>query len=344
MCEFMARGSGHFTPNRFQFGRKGTLICTHRISARAGYFASKVRLTLPRSQQKYQFQGVNRSPPDTDEMNTPGKGSPDRNNIDVLVVDDDTAAIEELVEYLSRAHLKCRAATDGWAALKMLADGVRPTVVVTDLRMPELTGMEFAERLKNIVAADRPEIIFVSGDARFDDAIAAIRLGARDMLVKPVEGPKLVQAVKAAQLARRIGGPPTAPGAAVPADRAQAAKADGTTPTSRNRAALNDLKTMRRVRSQYFPTELFSDPCWEMLLDLYDAHLGGAEVTVTSLGAASGVPQTTALRRMETLQGHGLITRSEDKDDKRRIIVRLTDAGLAAVERFFETYSTRRPA
>jgi CheY-like chemotaxis protein/DNA-binding MarR family transcriptional regulator len=276
-------------------------------------------------------------------MNTAAKGSPDRNNVDVLVVDDDLAAVEELVAFLSRAHLKCRAATDGWAALKLLADGVRPMVVVTDLRMPELTGMEFAERLKGIVPSDRPEIIFVSGDAGFDDAIAAIRLGARDMLVKPVDGPKLVQAVKAAQLARRLGGPASA--AATTSDqRAGASRSEGTTATVRNRAALNDLKTMRRVRSQYFPSELFSDPCWEMLLDLYDAHLGGAEVTVTSLGAASGVPQTTALRRMETLQGHGLILRAEDKDDKRRIIVKLTDAGLAAVERFFETYSTKRPA
>jgi DNA-binding MarR family transcriptional regulator len=81
-----------------------------------------------------------------------------------------------------------------------------------------------------------------------------------------------------------------------------------------------------------------------MLLDLYDAHLAGAEVTVTSLGAASGVPQTTALRRMETLQGHGLINRVEDKDDRRRTIIKLTDPGLAAVERFFETYLTRRSA
>ena len=162
------------------------------------------------------------------------------------------------------------------------------------------------------------------------------------MLVKPVDGPKLVQAVKAAQLARRLGGP--APAAAASEQRVGPSRAEGATATARNRAALNDLKSMRRVRSQYFPSELFSDPCWEMLLDLYDAHLGGAEVTVTSLGAASGVPQTTALRRMETLQGHGLIVRSEDKDDKRRIIVKLTDAGLAAVERFFETYSTKRPA
>ena len=85
-----------------------------------------------------------------------------------------------------------------------------------------------------------------------------------------------------------------------------------------------------------------SDPCWEMLLDLYDAALVGAEVTVTSLGAASGVPQTTALRRMETLQAHHLIVRAEDKADKRRTIIKLSDAGMQAVENFFETYLGRR--
>ena len=75
-----------------------------------------------------------------------------------------------------------------------------------------------------------------------------------------------------------------------------------------------------------------------MLLDLYDARLAGAEVTVTSLGAASGVPLTTALRRMEALQQHGLIVRLEDPGDKRRTIIRLTDPGLLAVDNFFDTY------
>ena len=78
-----------------------------------------------------------------------------------------------------------------------------------------------------------------------------------------------------------------------------------------------------------------------MLLDLYDGHLAGAEVTVTSLGAASGVPLTTALRRMDQLKAHGLIDRAGDIEDKRRTIVRLTQAGLDAVENFFDTYLQR---
>ncbi|OFX01961.1 MAG: hypothetical protein A3D94_01340 [Alphaproteobacteria bacterium RIFCSPHIGHO2_12_FULL_66_14] len=259
--------------------------------------------------------------------------------IDVLVVDDDGDTIEELVEYMAKAGLTCRSAADGWAALRLLADGCKPGVVVTDLRMPEMDGMEFAERLSQFGDRERPEVIFVSGHAGFEDAVAAIRLGARDMLTKPIDAPKLVRAVKSAQLVRQLRRQPDLPAQLPPDAGAKAAK--DLDPLERKRAALANLRTMRRTRARYFPSDLFSDPCWEMLLDLYDARLAGAEVTVTSLGAASGVPLTTALRRMDTLQGHGLIARVEDAGDKRRTIIRLTAPGFQAVESFFDTYLGR---
>lgn len=267
--------------------------------------------------------------------------------IDVLVVDDDADTIEELVEYLSRAGLTCKSAADGWAALKLLADGVKPGVVVTDLRMPEMDGMEFAERLRQFSDRERPEVIFVSGHAGFDDAVAAIRMGARDMLTKPIDPPKLVRAVKSAQLARQVRRPPDPAAEPAPDAKGMPGGATGAMPgksldpIARKRAALANLRTIRRTRDQYFPSDLFSDPCWEMLLDLYDAKLVGAEVTVTSLGAASGVPLTTALRRMDALQSHGLIVRVEDTGDKRRTIIRLTAPGLEAVENFFESHLGR---
>lgn len=115
-------------------------------------------------------------------MDRPASTTREVRSIDVLVVDDDSEAVEELVEYLSKANLRCKPAVDGWAALQVLADGYRPQVVVTDLRMPELSGLEFAERLSRMIEGERPEIIFVSGNDGFDDAVQAIRLGARDML------------------------------------------------------------------------------------------------------------------------------------------------------------------
>src|SRR5882724_3990035 len=168
------------------------------------YFTMRI-LTGPAVRQKYPIWM--HLPPGGDEqkqMEASHNSTPDDLMVDVLVVDDDRDAVEELVEYLSKAKLRCQPAADGWAALQLLADGYRPQVVVTDLRMPELTGMEFAERLSRLGDAERPEIIFVSGNAGFDDAVAAIRLGARDMLTKPIDGPRLVRAVKSAQLARQM--------------------------------------------------------------------------------------------------------------------------------------------
>ena len=256
--------------------------------------------------------------------------------IDVLVVDDDRAVGDELAGFLCRANLTCKSAVDGWSALRLLADGCRPTVIVTDLRMPELDGAEFVERLIQLSGTDRPEIIFASGAASFDDAVAAIRLGARDMLAKPIKGQVLVRAVKSAQIAaqhRR-----SANLAALAASEVKPASEKPADPVERRRSILKELRAVRGIRSKYFPPDLFSDPCWEMLLDLYEARLGGSDVSVTTLGATSGVPMTTALRRIEALQAHDLIVRLEDEDDQRRINVRLTGSGVEAVEKFFGAY------
>ena len=275
-------------------------------------------------------------------MNKPANEARAIGPIDVLVVDDDEAILEELTEALTHARLTCDAAADGWGALKLLAQGVRPAVVVSDLHMPELNGLEFASHINALPDLQRPEIIFLSGRAGFDHAVQAIRLGARDLLTKPVDGPRLIRAVKSALLGRQVrtGEAP----AASPARDSKKVGPRASPPASspeRRRATLDDLRAVRKVRDRYFPTELFSDPCWEMLLDLYDARLGEAEVTVSSLGAASGVPLTTALRRMDVLQKHGFIERVVDPDDRRRTIVRLSAAGLAAVERFFDSYAQR---
>jgi CheY-like chemotaxis protein len=267
-------------------------------------------------------------------MNSPKDKAASAGALDALVVDDDQDATEELVEYLSMAGLTCQSAGDGWAALDRLAEGWKPSVVVSDLQMPELNGLQFAEHLSKLGDLERPEIVFVSGNAGFEDAVRAIQLGARDMLTKPIDGPRLVRAVKSALLARQVRQRAAA--------GAPAADLKEVEPAKRKRATLDDLRAVRKVRGQYFPAELFSDPCWEMLLDLYDAELDKAEVTVTSLGAASGVPLTTALRRMEALQAHGFIERLVDPEDKRRTIIRLTRPGLGAVEKFFDSYSQRR--
>lgn len=81
----------------------------------------------------------------------------------------------------------------------------------------------------------------------------------------------------------------------------------------------------RRLRDQYFRGELFADPAWDMLLDLYAARLEGNRVAVSSLCIAAAVPATTALRWIKSLTDRGLMVRSADPQDGRRVYIELSD-------------------
>jgi len=67
-----------------------------------------------------------------------------------------------------------------------------------------------------------------------------------------------------------------------------------------------------------------SDPVWAMVLELCAARLDGRELSVTSLCLASGLPVTTALRRLDELERDGRILRNPDSTDRRRVFVRST--------------------
>ena len=91
----------------------------------------------------------------------------------------------------------------------------------------------------------------------------------------------------------------------------------------------------RRLRSQFFPEELFADPAWDILLDLMHAKLSQARVSVSSLCLASCVPPTTALRWIKTLEGAGLIEREADLFDARRYFISLSPAALDSMHNYF---------
>jgi hypothetical protein len=91
----------------------------------------------------------------------------------------------------------------------------------------------------------------------------------------------------------------------------------------------------RRLRSRYFPEELFADPAWDMLLDLLQAEISHLRVPVSSLCIAAAVPATTALRWLKTLVSEGLFLRRADPHDGRRVFVELAPETSQALRRYF---------
>lgn len=94
---------------------------------------------------------------------------------------------------------------------------------------------------------------------------------------------------------------------------------------------------LRRRRAAIFGNaELFGEPAWDILLDLFIAQGEGKSVSVSSACIGSAAPATTGLRWLGVLADEGLIVRENDPEDQRRVLVRLTATGTAAMERYFD--------
>jgi hypothetical protein len=105
----------------------------------------------------------------------------------------------------------------------------------------------------------------------------------------------------------------------------------------------------RRKRGAIFGDNgLFGEPAWDILLDLYIAHGEGKDVSVSSACIGSAAPPTTGLRWLGLLADQGLVEREHDTEDQRRVLVRLTERALSAMDDYFSSdvslYGDRRSA
>lgn len=93
----------------------------------------------------------------------------------------------------------------------------------------------------------------------------------------------------------------------------------------------------RRSRERRFGATLFSDPVWDMLLALYQAHLQGRTMSATELCIASGTPASVALRWISVLDREGLLDEADEAFDRRRSRIKLAGKGIAAMSEHFES-------
>jgi two-component system, LuxR family, response regulator FixJ len=118
----------------------------------------------------------------------------------IHVVDDDEAVRESLSFVLSSADLGVRTYASGLALLER-AGALEPGIIVTDVRMPGMTGLELVERL-NEIGVTYP-VIVLTGHADVAMAVDAMKAGVVDFLEKPFDDTALLQAVEAGR--RRLG-------------------------------------------------------------------------------------------------------------------------------------------
>jgi DNA-binding response OmpR family regulator len=114
---------------------------------------------------------------------------------DILVVDDEASVVEVVALYLRRDGFQVRVARDGREAMAALQAQL-PSLVVLDVMLPELDGLEIMRRLRADPTSDIP-VILLTARSQEVDRIFGLELGADDYVTKPFSPAELVSRVKA---------------------------------------------------------------------------------------------------------------------------------------------------
>lgn len=99
---------------------------------------------------------------------------------------------------------------------------------------------------------------------------------------------------------------------------------------------LRSIMSVRALRADIFQEQLFADPAWDILLFLYESFLDSRSASTSDVCLASGVPPTTALRWIDKLAESGLVVRTPDDRDGRRVMISLSSRAIQSMDAFFK--------
>ena len=254
-----------------------------------------------------------------------------------------------LEDILSPAGYTCHTQTDPQAALSQVAASKQIGLVLSDVYMPGLTGLQFINRLHGLpLNRPAPPVLLLTAQPSVESAIDALRLGAEDFLLKPVRPGELIAAVAHAlsrSRADRDAGRSRSPqidqlvrqaeelaGRLRNLADAQDAEPVAAVPTPRPAepepvallTVLDTLEQLRRLRNLYAHHSL-DEVDWDLLLELLRAERLQQRMSVSDLTLViSGASTTTSLRRINQLVARGYVVRIPDANDARRDFVALT--------------------
>lgn len=307
---------------------------------------------------------VGRADQDVLHSRTPGPAARVTTD-EVLVVDDDATVLTVLSSTLANVGYQCRTASNPEDALNQVLTYPSIAVILSDIYMPGMTGLEFIDRLAaQPLTRPCPRVLLLTAQPSLQCAVDALRLGACDLLTKPVRAHDLIAAVERAmqqaEADRRDYESPIAKverlikqslgitehlrHLAKSPDAISAARAllEGANPALHERpkaspsAVLDTIEVLRELRARYAQHKL-DDIAWDLLLDLERAERQQRQMPVSGLMVTSAtVSATTLLRRVNDLVERGYAMRVPDPKDARRDFVALAPKGRELVADFLE--------
>ncbi|WP_426134728.1 response regulator transcription factor [Pseudomonas sp. PWP3-1b2] len=117
--------------------------------------------------------------------------------VKVLVVDDEPLIVEELCEFLERSGFRCVPCESSQEALTRFSADAEIGLVLCDLRMPDMDGIELVQALQKVAGKQRAfEAIMLTGHADKQDVIKALRAGIADYYQKPINLEELLEGLQ----------------------------------------------------------------------------------------------------------------------------------------------------
>jgi two-component system chemotaxis response regulator CheY len=114
----------------------------------------------------------------------------------ILIVDDSALMISSLKTNLTIAGFKVETAEDGVKALAILKGGVKPDLIITDINMPNMGGMDLIKNVRAMAGFRFVPILTLTTESQAAKREEGKKLGATGWLVKPVGGADLLKIIK----------------------------------------------------------------------------------------------------------------------------------------------------
>lgn len=235
----------------------------------------------------------------------------------VYLVDDDQQQLLELEESLRHFELAAVAFSSGSELIDALYASTAPAIVVTDMRMPEISGWGVADAVNRLRTRGRKvALVLVTG---FPEEVAtrrALQLRVDDLIRKPLDPNELLASLR--QLSASL--------------ETRAETSQVVTEQAGLSEVVDALFSILTLCDRRLPDAVRSESHLRMILYCVRQHLDGQPPCVSSTCYASRLPLTTALRRLQELVAAGMFEKVDDPEDKRRITVRPSDDLLARLE------------